>query len=75
VSLPISVRFCKRCICVSSCPGSVCVCADGEFCSIEESVQADVNLLKSSPLVREGLKGNIFGVVFDIGTGKLTIVA
>ncbi|CEL08166.1 hypothetical protein ASPCAL11318 [Aspergillus calidoustus] len=41
--------------------------------SIEESVQADVNLLKSSPLVREGLKGNIFGAVFDIETGKLMV--
>ncbi|KAL3482681.1 carbonic anhydrase [Aspergillus germanicus] len=43
--------------------------------SIEQSVQGDVRFLKESPLVREGLKGSIFGVVFDINSGELVRVA
>ncbi|KAJ0413468.1 carbonic anhydrase [Aspergillus carlsbadensis] len=43
--------------------------------SIEQSVQGDVNFLITSPLVREELKGSVFGLVFDIDTGKLIRVA
>jgi carbonic anhydrase len=38
-------------------------------------VQGDVNFLKESPLVREELKGSIFGLVFDIHSGELVKVA
>jgi carbonic anhydrase len=51
------------------------VSADDDHCSIEQSVQSDVSSLKESPLVREGLKGSIFGLVFDIHSGELVKVA
>lgn len=39
--------------------------------SVEHSVKDDVEFLKGSPLLREELKQNIQGFVFDIKTGKL----
>jgi carbonic anhydrase len=36
-----------------------------------ESVLADIAYLKASPFVREELKRNVYGYVFDIKTGKL----
>ncbi|GAM39392.1 hypothetical protein TCE0_034f10904 [Talaromyces pinophilus] len=38
---------------------------------IEHSVRDDVEFLKGSPLLREELKKNIQGFVFDVQTGKL----
>lgn len=39
--------------------------------SVEHSVRDDVEFLKGSPLLREELKKNIQGFVFDVKTGKL----
>ena len=39
--------------------------------SVEHSVRDDVKFLKGSPLLREQLKKNIHGFVFDVQTGKL----
>jgi carbonic anhydrase len=39
--------------------------------SVEHSVRDDVEFLRGSPLLREELKKNIHGFVFDIKTGKL----
>lgn len=36
-----------------------------------EAIQEDLELFKSSALVREELKSNIHGYVYDIKTGKL----
>jgi carbonic anhydrase len=38
-------------------------------------VQGDVAFLKQSSLVREELKGSIFGLVYDIHSGELVKVA
>ncbi|KAL2814131.1 carbonic anhydrase [Aspergillus granulosus] len=43
--------------------------------SVEDSVKEDVKFIKESPLVRDGLKDSIFGLVFDIKTGVLERVA
>jgi carbonic anhydrase len=38
---------------------------------LEESVREDLNFLTSEPLVRQELKDNAKGYVYDIKTGKL----
>ena len=42
--------------------------------SIEQQVRHNVQLVKSSPFVREGLKSKTKGFIFDLKTGKLNSV-
>ncbi|KAH8891424.1 hypothetical protein GQ53DRAFT_648824, partial [Thozetella sp. PMI_491] len=37
----------------------------------KETVRADIGFLKSSPLIRDDLKKNVHGYVYDIKTGRL----
>ncbi|KAH8670129.1 carbonic anhydrase [Tricladium varicosporioides] len=46
----------------------------GGFKDLEQSVKDDLNILRSSPLVRKGLADKAVGYVFDIKTGALTRV-
>lgn len=43
-------------------------------CRLEESVREDLKFLKSQPLLRQKIKDNAKGYVYDIKTGKLNPV-
>jgi carbonic anhydrase len=46
----------------------------GAITDVPQSVKDDLTVLKASPLVREELKENASGYVFDVKTGLLTPV-
>jgi hypothetical protein len=43
-------------------------------CSYSDRVKNDAAFVRTHPLVRKELAENIFGAVYDIQTGKLTMV-
>lgn len=46
----------------------------GAIEDLPQSVRDDIAKLRSSPLVREELKGEVYGFVYDIKTGALGAV-